>query len=303
MDVHAPNANTFHKRSQAGPRPPAPFAGVIETLEVLPDLEQAFLALSRHPHCIFLDSARFDPALARFSFLAADPFAWIELSLDDVAAGSLGNSTHPFDRLRSLAQELSTETVPGLPPFQGGIAGLFSYDLLHAFERVPRPRFDEFQAPALAVGLYDVVLAIDHVERRAWIISQGWPEQDAGDRRRRAADRLQQFKQWLRSESDSNANHRTNVRHGQRTTDDGQRAIVAADLAPQFPTLDGTPLTSNFSRTDYLSTVERAIEYIRAGDVFQVNLAQRLLHPAQHRLGFALLAPPPPQSRDFCRIL
>ena len=62
---------------------------------------------------------------------------------------------------------------------------------------VPRPRFDEFQTPALAIGLYDVVLAIDHVLDRAWIISQGFPEVDPAARRRRAAERLAQFRGWL----------------------------------------------------------------------------------------------------------
>ncbi len=281
MDAHASNAKTFPKRSQAGPQPPVPFAGVVESLDVLPDMEQAFLILSQRPHCIFLDSARFDAELARFSFLAADPFTWIELSADDVATSGFESTTHVFDALESLAHEFSTETVPGLPPFQGGIAGLFGYDLLHAFERVPRPRYDEFQAPAIAVGLYDVVLAMDHVERRAWIISQGWPEPEPRARHCRAADRLQQFKCWLRSARASDTEHPSNAAHRQRTTDRGPRTIAKSDLAPQFPTLDGTPLTSNFSRADYLSMVERASEYIRAGDVFQVNLAQRLLYPAR----------------------
>jgi para-aminobenzoate synthetase component 1 len=57
--------------------------------------------------------------------------------------------------------------------------------------------------------------------------------------------------------------------------------IAPAELAPQFPVAGPSGLTSNFSSADYLEAVERAIEYIRAGDIFQVNLAQRLLYPAQ----------------------
>jgi para-aminobenzoate synthetase component 1 len=253
----------------------APFAGVVEELTAVPDVERAFLALSRQPHCIFFDSARFDPTLARFSFLAAEPIDWVELSIDERAASRGHESPRALDRLRSLLGGFSTQTVDGLPPFQGGLAGLFSYDLLHAFERVPRPRYDEFHVPVLAVGLYDVVLAIDQLDRRAWIISQGWPERDVHARHRRAAERLQQFKRCF--ETSSTVVGQDNSRAPQRTTDNGQRTI----LAPQFPTHDGTPLTSNFNHADYLRTVERAIEYIRAGDVFQVNLAQRLLYPAR----------------------
>src|SRR5262249_5637963 len=56
--------------------------------------------------------------------------------------------------------------------------------------------------------------------------------------------------------------------------------LAVAELAPQYPVGRVPGLTSNFSRDDYLRTVERAIEYIFAGDVFQINLAQRLLYPA-----------------------
>ncbi len=54
--------------------------------------------------------------------------------------------------------------VPGLPPFQGGAAGLFSYDLCHYLERLPRPRYNDLPIPDLAVGLYDWVISFDHWE-------------------------------------------------------------------------------------------------------------------------------------------
>lgn len=57
-------------------------------------------------------------------------------------------------------------------------------------------------------------------------------------------------------------------------------SLPAAQLAPQFPVSKTSALTSNFTSEGYLRAVERAVEYIHAGDIFQVNLAQRLLHPA-----------------------
>ena len=63
-------------------------------------------------------------------------------------------------RLPVLAERLAAwraDSLPGLPPFQGGAAGLFGYDLCHHLERLPRPRFDEFEMPDLAVGFYDWV--------------------------------------------------------------------------------------------------------------------------------------------------
>ena len=88
----------------------------------------------------------------------------------------------PFAELARRLAAFPVPTLPGLPPFQGGVAGLFGYGLQHAIERIPRPRFDEFGVPDLAVGVYDWVIAWDHATGRAWLISTGYPEQD----RRRA---------------------------------------------------------------------------------------------------------------------
>jgi para-aminobenzoate synthetase component 1 len=237
---------------------------LVQRLNV-PDVEQAFLRLAARPHCLFLDSARHDPQLGRYSFLAADPFAWFE------------RGTESVDSLVELAAALAkchAATVPGLPPFQGGAAGLFAYDLAHQLERLPRPAYDEFAVPALAVGLYDVVLAIDHAAPAAWLISQGFPELDPQRRRKRAAERLAEFRRWL---DEPIPGGRSIAGPAPPKT---LRRIMPRELAPQFAVPGPNGLTSNFSRPDYLAAVARAIEYIRAGDIFQVNLSQRLLCPA-----------------------
>ncbi len=144
-----------------------------------------------------------------------------------------------------------------------------SYDLGRSLERLPSPAFDEFGVPALAIGLYDVVLAVDHLERRAWIVSQGFPETEPVARRRRAAQRLEQFRTWLAAGVRAS---NPNVRTAQR--------LPLEQLAPQFPMVGPAGLSSNFSAAGYLAAIRRAIEYIHAGDVFQVNIAQRLLFPA-----------------------
>src|SRR5260370_42421592 len=58
------------------------------------------------------------------------------------------------------------------------------------------------------------------------------------------------------------------------------RCLAVSDLSPQFPLAALPSVTSNFDRAGYLAAVRRAIEYIHAGDCFQVNLSQRLLAPA-----------------------
>ena len=224
-------------------------------LRPAPDPEAALVRLATKPYCLFLDSALREPTLGRYSFLAADPFEVLTLPV---------GAPEPFARLRTKLQECVSPTLPELPPFQGGAAGLFSYDLSRILEKVPPPRFDEFQTPALVVGLYDIVLAFDHLQRRAWVISQGFPETDSARRQRRAKERLEQFLSWLQDSSP----HTPCVE-------------VSAREVSGLHSVPGPPgLASNFSEQTYCQAVQRAIDYIHAGDIFQVNFAQRLLYPA-----------------------
>jgi para-aminobenzoate synthetase component 1 len=230
-------------------------------LRPMPDVEGALVRLASMPHSLLLDSALRQPKLGRYSFLTADPFEFSTVPTD----GS--------DALASLADKLrpwKADHRPGLPQFQGGAAGLLSYDLSRGLERVTPPRFDEFALPALAFGLYDVVLAIDHYEHRAWLISQGFPETEPGRRILRARQRIDQFRACL-SEG---------VPAGSLASAAAGIPLNRESLAPCFPVPGPAGLASNFSPDTYRHSVQRAIDYIHAGDVFQVNLAQRLLFPA-----------------------
>ena len=87
---------------------------------------------------------------------------------------------------------LPARVRPALPPFQGGAVGYFGYDLAHHLERLPLRARTTWRFPDLALGFYDVVVAFDLLDRRAWLLSSGLPEPDAEARmRRRAAARLE----------------------------------------------------------------------------------------------------------------
>jgi para-aminobenzoate synthetase component 1 len=244
------------------PADASPSPALVHELFPAPSAEDLFLRLCGRPHCLFLDSAMRHPGLGRYSFLAADPFDYWELPAD--AADGLAHwaaRTAPF----------AAATLPGLPPFQGGAAGLLGYELGRSLEQLPAARCDEFAVPALALGLYDVVVAIDHQASRAWVVSQGFPELEPARRRQRAERRLAEFLRLLQSPPPPLDPGPANP----------SMAIPRAQLAPQFPLPGFANLTSNFSRPDYLRAVRRVVDYIVAGDVFQVNLGQRLLHPAR----------------------
>jgi len=238
---------------------------LVEELRPAPAPEQALAQFAALPHCVFFDSARRDPILGRYSFLAADPIQFLNFPVRNCA----DRGPDPIQALARAMAPMASRTVPDLPPFQGGAAGLFSYDLGRTLEKLPTPRYDEFQIPALAVGLYDIVLAWDHVQNRAWLISHGWPEPNPAQRLHVAYDRLKRFHKLLQQPAPPRPARTASV------------VVSPADLAPQFPVPGPPGLTSNFSRDDYLRAVARGIEYIRAGDIFQVNLAQRLLYPAK----------------------
>jgi para-aminobenzoate synthetase component 1 len=235
---------------------------LVERLDPDLDAVDIFRALAHLPHAVFFDSAMRHPKLGRYSFVAADPIAWWEATT---------NGAEVFASLSQAAANLSGDWRPDLPPFQGGIAGMFGYELAGAFERVPTAPIADLQMPTLAVGWYDVVVAFDHELDAAWLISQGWPETDPTARRQRAAGRLAQFRDWLRTDSPQNQNVSTT-----------RLPPLAADqLAPRFAVGGVDGLASNFSPDAYRAAVGRAIDYVHAGDVFQVNLAQRLLHAAR----------------------
>lgn len=179
----------------------------------------------------------------------ADPIEWVECRRVEDAERSL-------QRVDELLQKHQVPNVAGLPPMQGGIAGLFSYDLNRAFENIDPPTSDEFPTPLIAVGLYDVVLAWDHEDGRAWLVVQHWTDDPT--------QRLQTFSDRLKAELSD--------RDQFAETFTGE----PVEIADQFPVAGPVGLYSNFSKDDYLAAVQKSIDYIYDGDIFQVNLSQRL---------------------------
>lgn len=201
------------------------------------DPPEAAHALGHLPFLTFLDSAMADGRLGRYSFIAADPFARLRVS--DAEVGWV-------ERLKLLLAQFKTAPAPGLPPFQGGAAGLFSYELGRSLERLPKPPLDKLGFPDLSLGLYDVVVAFDAVERRGFVLSTGLPEIEPAERNRRAVERGR----WFEAQLGRGASH------------------PAGNIS-----LSGW--TSNFTRIGYERAVRKVIERILAGDIFQANLSQR----------------------------
>ncbi|MCA9217860.1 MAG: chorismate-binding protein, partial [Planctomycetales bacterium] len=239
------------------------------TIDSIPHIESlpseltsidVFRRLSNKPHCLFLDSALPHSQLGRFSYVTADPFEFLSFSSQGEA-----NALHSVKRRLEC---YSSKTIPGLPPFQGGAAGMLSYGLSKTLEAIPDCRYDDFNVPILAIGLYDVVVVFDHQTGESWIISQGFSAESktrSVDHARRRAD---QFREWLLEPvSDSVEN-------------DHAIDLPVKLSGKQFDVDRLSGLKSNFSPDGYLHAVRQVVDYIHAGDAFQVNLAQRLVYPA-----------------------
>jgi para-aminobenzoate synthetase component 1 len=199
-------------------------------LSPVPDPFGTCIRFSGLPHLIFLDSSAHG-SLGRYSFLSADPVA---VARTPDAARDL------------LRAQGTTAPLSGLPPFQGGIAGYIGYDWGAALERVTCPRADRFtpQPADVLLAHYDWVVAWDHLEARAWLITTGTPA--------RAAARATWVQGRLGAPPPAIRDH-----------------LVPAPTPPQ----------SNFARAEYEAAVSRIRDYIAAGDVYQVNLAQRFHAP------------------------
>jgi para-aminobenzoate synthetase component 1 len=233
-----------------------------------PDPWEVIKRLAGLSELMFLDSAEKHGERGRYSYIAADS-SLLEFH-DSRRDGRQINQSF----LHLIAKKLPSSpsrTLPGLPPFQGGLGVMFSYELGRTFECLPQTKFDEFQAPEWAVAIYDWVISFDHQLNRAWIVSTG-RSFDAAPDPERARYRLNAVLAWLRQPAKMLKDLKV---PGLFQT----RRPRAADLAPQYPLPGHRDITSNFERASYEAAVRKAIEYVHAGDCFQVNLSQRLLAP------------------------
>jgi para-aminobenzoate synthetase component 1 len=224
-----------------------------------------FRRLARLEGCVWLDSSLDAEGLSRYSYLAAQPFT--SLRIDAYSPGCL-------EAIARSVERFSQYRLPDLPPMQGGWMGWFGYELGTSFEEIPKSKSNDFFLPLAMLGLYDVVLSWDHSTGEGYIVSQGWPWRDPVQRQENAYRRLCHFLTALEVD-DLSLPGPTAVQRQRRS-----HQMLESRLATQYPTRWSREWTSNFSPEKYRDAVARCVEYVHAGDVFQVNLSQRLLRRA-----------------------
>ena len=232
----------------------------------MPDPAWCCEQLAGLPYRLFLDSASTTTRLGRYSFLTADPFDVIERK----------GSSSALDDVRARLAPFQAEPIAGLPPFQGGAAGYIAYDWGLTLERLPAPRYDDLALPDVVLGIYDWVLAWDHVASRAWLISTGMPATEGPDRATRAKARADHVRERLRVGPSASDRPDQPDPVGPVLLD---RPLPSSYLVENGWWDSSFELRSSFTHRDYLVAVERVREYIFAGDIFQANLSQRFEAP------------------------
>ena len=214
----------------------------IQTLPYYRDSADLFERIRHEPWPIFLDSGRPMVAQGRFDILTSSPFMTLVTRGGKTEIRELGghrvSHADPLELLREALAPAATEPPLDLP-FTGGAIGFFSYDLARRWERIPDDNPKADQPPEMAIGLYDWALIVDHEEKVSWLVCEG--------RDTRTAERWESLLALMAQPV---------------SIDSGQCRVTR-------------PIEADISRNRYGEQFEAIQRYIRDGDCYQVNFAQR----------------------------
>ncbi|HEY1272484.1 MAG TPA: anthranilate synthase component I [Terriglobales bacterium] len=219
----------------------------------------AFLAVvADEPNAFLLESIERGEQIGRYTFLGARPYMRVEARGDEISIHR-GRKTeratgNVFQVVKELLREHTSAVVPGVPPFTAGAVGYFSYDVVRQLEQIGEHAQADIEVPDCALMFFDRLLAFDHLRHQIHIIA-------TADVSRESPKRAYQ-----RAVSDISALERK----------------LAGGLKPALWRKGATrkagvmKVRAGTSRGQFIKRVERAREYIAAGDIFQVVLSQRL---------------------------
>ena len=220
----------------------------------------AYCKVEHGPGAFLFESVIGGEKIGRYSFVGADPFLQIDAYGTHVRVTRDGNvdefdSPDPLRQLEELIAEYPAVHLPGLPRFCGGAVGYAGYDVVRYTEKLPNAPEDDRGLPDLSFAFYDRMVIFDHIKKTVLVAAHA--RVDGGNARQayeRACERVDALCTQLQSRS-------------------AGLELADIDLAGE-PGTDGW--TSNVTQQQYEAGVEACKEYIRAGDIFQVVISQRL---------------------------
>jgi para-aminobenzoate synthetase component 1 len=227
---------------------------------------------------VLLCTSSFDSPSARYSFVAARPFLTFrsfgsrcEIAFPDSQLSTLNPQQqfgNPWQILDALLARCELLDEIDLPFPLGGCFGYWGYELKYFTEpKLPRRAVNDLELPDCHIGFYDSLVVFDHHLGKTFVVSTGLAA-DSSRSEKRAGEQMAFWKSLLAVEAKGGAG--SPLPAVERTIAHERRA---RSVAPY--------LQSNLSRAEFLAAIERAQRYIRAGDIYQVNLSQRLTAPCE----------------------
>jgi para-aminobenzoate synthetase component 1 len=214
--------------------------------------EEVYALFADEENSVFLDSAMDIASMGRYSFIGRDPFLVFTSKESKVviqdASGKRSLEGNGFTILKELLSQYRTEKIPQFPPLAGGIIGYFGYEMGYLLEHIVESEQEAWSLPDCCFGFYDTILVFDQHEKKTYIASTGFPERDEKERLCRANCRIDEWIQLIQQASFLDIPHQPRAQ---------------------------SPYMSHFTKESYCAMVEKAIAYIGAGDIFQVNVSQR----------------------------
>jgi len=243
--------------------------------EILGDLHtpvSAFHKLDDGRFAYLLESVEGGESVGRYSFLGGAPSVVLATRGREVTVERDGRTEtrtldageDPLHVLKALMREYRVAHVPGLPKFYGGAVGYMSYDTVRFFETLPDAPSDDLALPDCYFVFTDACLIFDHVRHRILVVCNARVDGDADAAYQRALAKIDDLIAQLQAPE----TRPLGLIPGEAETD--------------------APVASNMTPAQFMTAVERAKEYIAAGDIIQVVLSQRL----QRELSPALRAQP-----------
>jgi anthranilate synthase component I len=220
----------------------------------------AFHLLDRGSHACLFESVIGGEKVGRYSFLAFDPFLELMARGTQVTIREEGKSqsfecADPLDELRRRLAAFQSVHLPELPPIEGGAIGYAGYDVVRYVENLPNAPKDDRGLPDLSFAFYDRMIVFDNVSKALFVIAMARLDQAQGNTRGAYDDACRRVDELV------------------------NRLSQPTNLPPADIQTTGEPhieYRSNFEQSAFEDAVRQCVEYIRAGDIFQVVLSQRL---------------------------
>ncbi|MEY3175127.1 MAG: Anthranilate synthase component 1 [Planctomycetota bacterium] len=220
----------------------------------------AWQRVAAGPWSFLFESVVGGERVGRYSFVGSNPFLTLTARGRSVVIETRGgerrtiDNTDPLRELQTLLDDCPAVPLPGLPGFLGGAVGFAGYDVIRYTENLPNVPADDRSLPDLAFAFYDSMVVFDHIRKVVLVAA------------------LADLRQGDPEEARARAEERLDVLCRQLAFTGGDVSLADVDL-----TVEPAPLVqSNFTEESFCRAVERCREYIKAGDVFQVVISQRL---------------------------